>query len=166
MQRHNFFQFQRFVNQTVCFFSQMKDIKHIGPDFHLVPWVMLALGGAGGGQKFNDLNMVMWHIKLKGMSSRPGNTEKIYPIVTENSSQIVAVISLMQIYTYCDRKFITFCSSNIYLMQILTYCDRKFFTYCSSNLFTYCDRKFFTCCSSDLFNANFDILWQKVLHIL
>ena len=27
--------------------------------------------GVLGGQKFNFLNMVMWHIKLKGMSSRP-----------------------------------------------------------------------------------------------
>ena len=40
----------------------------------------LGLGSAGGGgQKFNFLNMVMWHIKLKGMSSRPGFIEKIYP---------------------------------------------------------------------------------------
>ena len=29
------------------------------------------------GQKFNFLNMVMWHIKFKGMSSRPGITEKV-----------------------------------------------------------------------------------------
>ena len=27
-------------------------------------------------QKLNFLNMVMWHIKLKGMNSRPGYTEK------------------------------------------------------------------------------------------
>ena len=33
-------------------------------------------GALGRGQKFNFLNMVMWHIKLKGMSSRPGYTEK------------------------------------------------------------------------------------------
>ena len=39
----------------------------------------LGFGGAGG-QKFNFMNMVMWHIKLKGMSSRPGYTEKFYPI--------------------------------------------------------------------------------------
>ena len=32
-------------------------------------------GALGRGQKFNFLNMVMWHIKLKGMSSRPGYTE-------------------------------------------------------------------------------------------
>ena len=32
-----------------------------------------------GGQKLNFLNMVMWHIKLKGMISRPGNIEKNYP---------------------------------------------------------------------------------------
>ena len=50
-------QFQRFLNQTLYIFSQMKDIKHIRRDFHLawghargwdlgVPW------GAGGSKKF------------------------------------------------------------------------------------------------------------------
>ena len=47
--------FQRFLNQTLYVFSQMKDIKHdIRRDFHQVPWVMpkgLGLGGAGGGSK-------------------------------------------------------------------------------------------------------------------
>ena len=38
------------------------------------------LGGAGG-QKFNFLNMVMWHIKLKGLSSRPRYTEIFYPMI-------------------------------------------------------------------------------------
>ena len=38
----------------------------------------LGLGGAGG-QKFNFMSMVMWHIKLKGMSSRPGYTEIFCP---------------------------------------------------------------------------------------
>ena len=33
-------QFQRFLNQTLCVFSEMKDIKHIGQDFHLAAWVM------------------------------------------------------------------------------------------------------------------------------
>ena len=33
-------------------------------------------GALGSGLKFNFLNMVMWHIKLKGMSSRLGYTEK------------------------------------------------------------------------------------------
>ena len=49
-------QFQRFLNQTLCFFSQMKDIKHIRRDFHLAAWVMrqgwdlgVPLGGGGGG---------------------------------------------------------------------------------------------------------------------
>ena len=59
----------------------MKDIKHIRRDFHLVSWVMSqgsGLGGAGG-QKINFLNMVMWHIKLKGMSSKPGYTEMFLP---------------------------------------------------------------------------------------
>ena len=33
-------QFQRFSNQTLCVFSQMKDIKHIRRDFHSLAWVM------------------------------------------------------------------------------------------------------------------------------
>ena len=33
-------QFQRFLNQTLCVFSQMKDIKHIRQDFHSLAWVM------------------------------------------------------------------------------------------------------------------------------
>ena len=33
-------------------------------------------GALGRGQKFNFLNMVLWHIKLKEMSSTPGYTEK------------------------------------------------------------------------------------------
>ena len=69
--------------QTLCVFSQMKDIKHIRQDFHLVPWVMPKGLGLGvlGGQKFYFLNMVMWHIKLKGMSSRPRYTENLYPTI-------------------------------------------------------------------------------------
>ena len=33
-------QFQRFLNQTLCVFSQMKDTKHIRRDFHFAAWVM------------------------------------------------------------------------------------------------------------------------------
>ena len=33
-------QFQRFLNQTLCVLSQMKDIKHFRRDFHSVAWVM------------------------------------------------------------------------------------------------------------------------------
>ena len=33
-------QIQRFLNQTLCVFSQMKDIKHIRRDFYLAAWVM------------------------------------------------------------------------------------------------------------------------------
>ena len=33
-------QFQRFLNQILCDFSQMKDFKHIRRDFHLAAWVM------------------------------------------------------------------------------------------------------------------------------
>ena len=72
----------------------MKDIKHIISDFIRPPkslpkggtWGVLGvlggcLGGAWGvlGVKFfNSLNMVMWHIKLKGMISIQGYTEKSY----------------------------------------------------------------------------------------
>ena len=31
---------QKFLNHTLCVFSQMKDIKHIRRDFHLAAWVM------------------------------------------------------------------------------------------------------------------------------
>ena len=33
-------QFQRFLYQTLCVFSQMKDTKHFRRDFHSVAWVM------------------------------------------------------------------------------------------------------------------------------
>ena len=33
-------QFHRFLYQTLCVFSQMKDTKHIRQDFHSDPWVM------------------------------------------------------------------------------------------------------------------------------
>ena len=33
-------QFQRFLDQTFCVSSEMKDIKHIRWDFHLATWVM------------------------------------------------------------------------------------------------------------------------------
>ena len=70
------FQFQRFFNQTLCFFSHMKDIKHIRLDFHLAAWVMPqgwdlgVLRGVGGLQfffpKFNQIWCVSylheWHI--------------------------------------------------------------------------------------------------------
>ena len=58
-------QFQRFLNQTLCVFSQMKDIKHIRRDFHSGTWVMPRGGTSGyrGGwgaqkiffQKFNQI---------------------------------------------------------------------------------------------------------------
>ena len=67
--------FQRFLYQTVCVFSQIKDTKHIKRDLHHVAWVMPqgwdfgALGAQGGGGQKKS-NMVMWHIKSTGMTSR------------------------------------------------------------------------------------------------
>ena len=54
-------QFQRFLNQTLCVFSQMKDIKHIRQDFHLVTWVMphgWDLGVLGGNFFFRNSTSV------------------------------------------------------------------------------------------------------------
>ena len=51
-------QFQRFLSQTLCVFSQLKDIKHIRGDFHSLTWVMPQgwdLGvpcGVGGSKNF------------------------------------------------------------------------------------------------------------------
>ena len=70
-------QFQRFINQTLCVFSQMKDIKHIRQDFHSVAWVMPqgwdlgVLWGVGGpfffSPKFNQIWCVsylhQWHMQ-------------------------------------------------------------------------------------------------------
>ena len=57
----------------------MKDITHIRHDFQAVAWVMPQGWDLGvqGGQKLNLLNMVVWHIKLKGMISRPGYPKKV-----------------------------------------------------------------------------------------
>ena len=71
-------QFQRFLNQTLCVFSQIKDIKHTSRDFHSVAWVWDL--GVQGGQKFYFLNMVMLHIKFTGPISRPGYTKNFSSI--------------------------------------------------------------------------------------
>ena len=68
-------QFQRFFNQTLCFFSYMKDIKHIRRDFDSVAWVMpqgSVLGvpwGVGGSNFFFKFNQIWcvsylheWHL--------------------------------------------------------------------------------------------------------
>ena len=71
-------QFQRFLNKTLCVFSQMKDIKHIRRVFHLAAWVMpqgwdlgVPRGGLGGQKffftKFNQIWCVSylhkWHMQ-------------------------------------------------------------------------------------------------------
>ena len=70
-------QFQRFLNQTLCEFSQMKDIKHIRRDFHLAAWVMpqgwdlgVPWGVVGSKKKFPKINQIWcvsylheWHIQ-------------------------------------------------------------------------------------------------------
>ena len=47
-------QFQRFLYQTLCVFSQIKDRKHIKQNFHSVDKVMPpGCGGAGGVKNFS-----------------------------------------------------------------------------------------------------------------
>ena len=60
-------QFQRFLNQTLCVFPQMKDIKHIRRDFNLVAWVMplgwdLGVPGRGGGVNFFFRNSTIFGV--------------------------------------------------------------------------------------------------------
>ena len=52
-------QFQRFLNKTLCVFSQMRDIKDIRRDFHSIAWVMpqgwdlgIIVGGWVGSKNF------------------------------------------------------------------------------------------------------------------
>ena len=66
--------FKDLYTKLCVWVSQKKDTKHIRRDFHSVPMDMPqgsgfgALGCPGGQRKF--LNMVMWYIKLTGMTSR------------------------------------------------------------------------------------------------
>ena len=61
--------------------------------------------GCWGGQKFNFLNMAMWHIKLKGMNSSPGYTEKFHPtvkLVTLGWGQRVNPLDFFESVGICD----------------------------------------------------------------
>ena len=51
-------QFQRFLFQTLCLFSQMKDTKHSRRDFHYVAWVMPQ------GWDFGALGVPRWSKKV------------------------------------------------------------------------------------------------------
>ena len=65
--------FKDFLYQTLFLFSQMKDTKHIRRDFNSVAWVMPQGSDLGAGVPMGSiffLNMVMWHIKSTGMTSR------------------------------------------------------------------------------------------------
>ena len=71
-------QFQRFLNQILCVFSKMEDIKHIRRDLHSVPWVMpqgcdlgvqgVCVCGGGGLSKFifSEIQPISW-----GLGERP-----------------------------------------------------------------------------------------------
>ena len=80
-------QFQRFLNQTLCVFSQLKNIKHIRRDFHSIAWVMpqewdLGVpGGVGGSKnffpKFNQIWCVSylheWHLQRHNFLGVPAS---------------------------------------------------------------------------------------------
>ena len=64
-----------FIPNFVCVLTNETDTKHIRHDFYSVAWVMPqgweGLWGTGGAKGVNFFsNMVMWHIKLTGMTSR------------------------------------------------------------------------------------------------
>ena len=70
--------FKDFLYQSLCVFSQIKDIKHIKQDFFVLfpvscprvgTWGHWGLRRAPRGQK-KFPNIIMWHIKLKGMMGR------------------------------------------------------------------------------------------------
>ena len=64
--------FQRFSNQTLCVFSQMKDIKHIRWDFHSTAWVMPqgwdlgVLWGVGQFFFLNSTRVGVWVTYMNG----------------------------------------------------------------------------------------------------
>ena len=61
-------QFQRFLYQTLCLFSQMEDTIQIRRDFSSVAWVMLQgsdFGALGVPRGSFFSNIVMWHINLR-----------------------------------------------------------------------------------------------------
>ena len=63
---------KRFIPKFVCV-VQMKDTKHIRRDFHSVTLVMPVewdFGALGVPRGSFFSNMVMWHIKSTGMTSR------------------------------------------------------------------------------------------------
>ena len=68
--------FKDFYTKLSVYTQQMKDTKHIRRDFHSVAWVMPqgldfgALGVPRGSNNYFFSNMVMWHIKSTGMTSR------------------------------------------------------------------------------------------------
>ena len=71
-------QFQGFLNQTLIVLSQMKDIKHIKRDFHVVAWVMPQGWGYRGGlavkKMFSEIQPDLvcelheWHIMGPGIA--------------------------------------------------------------------------------------------------
>ena len=56
----------------------MEYIKHIRFVFGRLGHAPGVEFGGAWGHKLNVLHMVMWHIKLKGMTSRQGYTENFY----------------------------------------------------------------------------------------
>ena len=79
--------FQRFLNQTLCVFSQMKDVKQIRWDFYSIAWVMpqgwdlWVLWGVGGQKtffpKFNQFwcasYLHEWHMQRHNFFGSPAS---------------------------------------------------------------------------------------------
>ena len=73
-------QIQSFFNQTLCVFSQMKDITHIRRDFHSIAWVMPQgwdLGvqwGVGGSKKKFSSNWTFFGVWVTYMNGTCNGT--------------------------------------------------------------------------------------------
>ena len=75
--------FQRFLNQTLCVFLLMKDIKHIRRDFHLAVWIKPRgwdLGYRGGWGHFFFQNSTRFGVWVTRMNAICNGTLFLVPV--------------------------------------------------------------------------------------
>ena len=119
-------QFQRFLNQTLCVFSEMKDIKQIRRDFHLVAWVMPQgwtwryCGGLGGSifffPRFNQIWCVSYlhechmqrHHFLGPRPLEPWEGAKRSNIIKSELQSISKIFKPNFVYLLTNERYITY----------------------------------------------------------
>ena len=119
-------QFQRFLNQTLCVFSQMKDIKHIRQDFHLATrvmpqeWDLGHCGGLGRSKKIPKFNQI-WcvsylhecHMQLRHFFGPCplgpwGGAKRANIIKSELQSQFLGFLKPNFVYLLTNERYITY----------------------------------------------------------